>query len=381
MNGKWTSCLALGVGVVFAVAVPAWADFPFDGLITLSRVEADPDATYLLSEQNGPWLIMTCSFSGEGAEQQAKELVYELRKRYKMPAYMHKMDFEFGEAYSRCFSRYGGQRKARYIRGPEAEEIAVLVGDFNEVDDANSQKVLEKIKYLKPECLKTSKGKKTNVTLAGWRSVVKSYQKMLDNGKEKRGPMGSAFMIPNPLRPKEYFTPGGVDKFVEEMNSLFEYSLLKCPGKYTVQVATFTGRSVLKKESEITDTDLRLKGDSKLDQAGLQAHNLTVALRAKGYEAYEFHEQYASTVTVGSFESAGTPRPDGKIEINPAIHQIMNTFAGKPLQPGQVPAGMPNLGMSPQVIAGIPLDVQPKPVLVPKRSIGADYARDTTNAR
>lgn len=380
MNGKRISCLVLFLGLVLAAGL-ARAEFPFQNLLTLNRVEADPDKIYSLGEENGPWLIMACSFSGDGCEQQARELVYELRKRYKMEAYLHKMDFEFGEAHGRCFSRYGGLRKARYIRGDESVEIAVLVGNFNDVDDPDTQKTLEKVKTLHPDCLNLGDGKKTNVTLAGWRSVVKFYQGYVDKDKQKRGPMGSAFVIPNPLRPKEYFTPGGVDKLVADMNKNVEHSLLKCPGKYTVQVATFTGKSVLKKESELSDRDLTLQpGQSKLDEAALKAHNLTVALRQKGYEAYEFHEEYASIVTVGSFESVGSPRQDGKIEIDRSVLQIMNTFAGKPLQAGAAPAGA-NLGMSPQVIAGIPLDVQPKPVMVPKRSIGADYARDSTRNR
>ena len=39
-----------------------------------------------------------------------------------------------------------------------------------------------------------------------------------------------------------------------------------------------------------------------------KAHKMTVALRAKGYEAYEFHDRYASIVTVGSYDRPDDPR-------------------------------------------------------------------------
>ena len=58
--------------------------------MTPNRVEADPDRPYPVKEENGPWMIMACSFSGDGAEKQAKDLALELRKRYKLEAYTHK---------------------------------------------------------------------------------------------------------------------------------------------------------------------------------------------------------------------------------------------------------------------------------------------------
>ena len=51
-----------------------------------------------------------------------------------------------------------------------------------------------------------------------------------------------------------------------------------------------------------------------------------------------------STVAVGSFNSVGTPRSDGKIEINPAIHQLM-----------QFGAKQEN-GTSRTTVVGVPLD-------------------------
>ena len=58
----------LGVGIFLAVGLAAvvqaapWA--PWERLLTLRRVEADPDKTYAVTGDNGPWMILACSFSG-----------------------------------------------------------------------------------------------------------------------------------------------------------------------------------------------------------------------------------------------------------------------------------------------------------------------------
>jgi hypothetical protein len=310
------------------LAAPPWA-----GIISSKKVEADPNKTYNLSPECGPWLIMACSFSGERAEQQARELVLELRQRYKMNAYMHRMHFQVGEeVLGRGVDRYGNPVRMRYRRPPQFDEIAVMVGDFPAVDDPEAQQTLEKIKYCQPECLKPSAEKPTSQNLAAWRM----FTKYVRAEKESLGPMCKAFLTTNPLLPREYFAPKGMDALVEQMNADLPYSLLRCPGKYTVQVATFTGTVILDPQRIQRIQQGQEDFESNLDKAALAAHKLTEALRMKGYEAYEFHDRCASIVTVGSFDSVGTPRPDGKIELNPQIHAIMELFRAEPADtPGQ----------------------------------------------
>jgi len=212
--------------------------------------------------------------------------------------------------------------------------------------------------------------KPTNRSLAGLRWLQKQ---MLARGneKKKKGPMGHAFITTNPLLPKEYFIPKGIDDFVLKMNKGVTHSLLDCPGKYTVQVAHFTGRVTLN-QREIEDVSKGAKvKESRLAEAAEKAHKLTEALRMKGWKAYEFHDRYASIVTVGSFNSVGTPRPDGVTEINPKVHAIIETFkAQQASTPGKL-AG----AFVPKVVVGIPCDIQPKPVHVPKRSIAVAHNR------
>ena len=69
----------------------------------------------------------------------------------------------------------------------------------------------------------------------------------------KRGPMGQAFFTRNPLLPREYFVPKGVDTFVAKMNEGVEHSLLDCPGRQTIQVATFRGKTFLQTSAQEDD--------------------------------------------------------------------------------------------------------------------------------
>ena len=112
--------------------------------------------------------------------------------------------------------------------------------------------------------------------------------------------------------------------------------------------------------------------ESQLAKAAEKAHQLTEALRMKGWEAYEFHDRYASIVTVGSFDSVGTQRADGMIEIHPEIQTIMAYCRGQPTNrptpPGHLPTNV-------QMLLGIPFDVQPRLVYVPKRPIAREIAR------
>ncbi len=372
MNGKRICCL-VALGTAWALGGSADAAGPFDQLLSLRRVEADPDKSYRVTEDNGPWMIMACSFSGDGAEQQARELVLELRKRYKLPAYVYKMHFAFGEETGRGFDRRGRAWRMGFgaERGgggtSEIQEVAVLVGDYQAVDDPDAQRTLRKLKYTRPQSLEVNERKKTSQSLAGWRMIQKDAQAWLGSNKKDKGPMGHAFVTTNPLLPKDVFAPKGIDPLVVEMNKGAKHSLLNCPGKYTVQVATFRGNVIIEQSEiqAIENGDKKMK--SQLDKAAMKAHKLTEALRIKGWEAYEFHDRNASIVTVGSFHSVGTPRPDGKTEINPGIYEIMQIFGAgkKALAERKVNS-----------LVGIPFDIQAVPVEVPKRSISRELASD-----
>lgn len=360
-------------------AAPPWA-----GLLSVGRIEADPNKTYAVTDANGPYMIMACSFSGPEAEKQAKELVLELRKKHKLEAYLHKVHFKLddpnGETSANGSPRRRSYQYARFMAHPDRykdgaiKEVAVMVGNYRAVEDPDTQKTLKTLKSAQPDCLQVEKGKRTSQTLAALR-FVQQHVAMEGNQTKGRGPMGHAFVTTNPLLPPDYYAPKGVvDELVLKMNKKVEHSLLDCPGKYTVQVARFTGEvTINQREIAEIQSGLGAKKAKRLplEEAAEKAHILTEALRLKGYEAYEFHDRYASIVTVGSFDSVGAPRPDGKIEINPKILAIIDFFKAKdPQIPGQ-PAGAMQL----KQLADIYFDMQPMPVEVPKRSISRELAR------
>ena len=145
--------------------------------------------------------------------------------------------------------------------------------------------------------------------------------------------------------------------------------MLTNPGKFTVRVATFTGNVILdqKKVAEVEKTG-RMK--SRLMEAGEKASRLAKALRDRGVEAYEFHDRHESIVTIGNFQSVGTPRDDGRIEIDRRILKVIESYG--PKQTAVAGAA----GLQPRTLEGIPFDIQPKPIHVPRRSIASDYARN-----
>ena len=251
-----------------------------------------------------------------------------------------------------------------------------MVGNYLSVEDAEAQKALKKIKYANPKCLEIKEDKPTNQSLAGWRQL----RRWSAVRTSTFGPMAHAFITTNPLVPPEYYAPKGLDPLVVEMNENAEFSLLDCPGKYTVQVATFTGKVVIK-QNEIDEIQSgKKKFESSLTEAAAKAHELAKALRMKGWEAYEFHDRNASIVTVGSFNSVGTPRPDGKIEINPQIHTIIDTFKAKEVKDVknvslQTALSQNALPVKYESLIGINFDIQPIPVEVPKRSISTTLNR------
>ena len=369
-ESSWRFVFAVLVAIAASRAV--WAAPPWTKLLLFKHLEADPAELYPITDENGPWLIMAATFSGEGAKEQVRELIYELRKDFKLPAYSYQRKFEYSKPVrGKGLTPQGEAPLMRYRRDQDVVEIAVLVGDFATVDDREAQKVLKKLKHARPKSLDVSP-EKSNQALAAYRMLqAKAKQALFPQGNDSRGPMGNAFVVTNPLLPREYFVPKGVDKLVVEMNEGVPHSLLDCPEPYTVKVATFSGHAVILDQKRQAAIDRGELPKSYLEEAAKNSHLLTEALRRKGYEAYEFHDRNSSIVTVGSFSTVGTKRRDGKIEINPAIHTIMRTFGVETkVEPGQ----RAEIGKL-KKLNGIPFDVQPLPVEVPRMTISGTYDR------
>jgi hypothetical protein len=343
-----------------AIAAPSW-----QAIIPFRKVEADPSKEYTLTQDHGPWLIMCRAFAGETAEQDAHALVLELRSQYKLKAYVHVQKYDFTKKeIGKGFDKYGAPKVMRPENGTRFDEYAVLVGDFADDEDPRVNDTLEAIKNAWPKCLDIKQGQGQSQRYWGVR--LKTREKA---GAKERGPMRMAFLTRNPLLPDEFFVPKGLDPVVREMNKNLKYSLLKNPSNYTVRIATFRGSIA----TTIRARDYEAAKSKQIEQSRLSkgeedAQKLVEGLRKDGVEAYVFHDLNESIVTVGSFDSVGDPRPDGKIEINPAVHQTIEHYK----------ADAKNFGVGTygaRKLHGVTLDVQPMPVAVPKDSIGSQYVK------
>lgn len=372
MDCRQLSICTIALGLAVLSPVPVLAAPPWLSLVPFKRVEADPDKTYELEEGHGPWMIMCTSFAGETAEEQAHDLVLELRRKFKLEAYTFRQSFDFTKPeIGLGLSQYGGPKRMKYRNAVKFEEIAVLVGHFQSIEHPEVAKTLEKLKYARPECLDITKHKDTSQRFIGLRTF---YNLVSNNPENKsRGPMGSAFVSRNPLLPEEFFVSKGLDPFVVDMNEGLKFSLLENPGKYTVRVATFRGVESFKPDEFAEKISKR----SKIQEAAEKAERLTFALRERGVEAYQFHDRTESIVTIGAFDSVGEPRADGKTEINPQVHRLMLEYGPiKTALPGQTVAVV-----QPKMEAGLPFDPQPLPVEVPRQSLGAAYNRSNSLLR
>jgi hypothetical protein len=368
---------------------------------------AHAPGSFQLTQQSGPWLILATTFSGEGAEGQARDLCAEIQKTQRLPAYVHEMTFDLtdNEPVGRGVDRYGAPVRMRYRTGSKRQEWAVLVGNYPSVDDTIAARDLMAIKSAKPQTLEIDESGHTNQNLANTRVMLASWTEKDEQG----GPMRAAFMTRNPLLPDSYFAPKGVDKFVEKMNKEFEHSALKIPGKQTIRVATFRGRGTLVGASQSRSSKSRRKNaeNDPLMEAAENAHLLCEEMRSKGWEAYEFHDTTESWVSVGSFDSvvdgSGQPLPDA-VEIVRTFGAAHNT-SPTPLEKqrgagtesaraaevkqqfnslfssevGQVASGMNpkyaqvafEKGQPPRPI---PFDVYPEAIDAPKKTVSSGFA-------
>lgn len=281
-------------------------------------VEADPKKDYPVTQENGPWMIMVTSFYAKvptpevRAEtyEQAKQLALEIRRTHKIPAYTFIQRSDFGKDLPSTRHRRPkttglridpAQLESGQIELPEDmattelvktkvrefDQVAVLAGNYATIDQAN--RVIEK-------------------KFRNW--FPDSMRKILDQRPSKaKGPFWRAFATPNPYVPKEYLQEQEPDRLLVQMNS-GPYSLYDCPGRYSVLVATFSGRSYVdyhKNKINQFVNELETKDQDRLERAAVEAFELAKALRQHSWEAYVFHDYNSSMVTIGNFNDANDP--------------------------------------------------------------------------
>lgn len=359
MDSSRRPSLATGfVAVIACCLLDGGQAFAQSGWLPTSWFSSAPatpsNATFPLSEKDGPWLVLASTFRGEGARDDARRLAQELRGTYKLEAFTHEKSFDYtGRPQGLGLNPDGSPKRMRYANSAQVTEVAVLVGSFAAVDDPRGQKVLAKIKSLEPQALAGAGGQSR---------AFSDFKRSMGLSASGKGPMKLAFMIPNPLLPETFFAQNRIDQFVLDMNADVEHSLLDCPGRYTVRVAVFTGAGTVdQKQIENGGSESQL--DGRLVQAAEKAHSLVLALRRRGHQAWEFHDRDSSIVCVGSFEQLAGQTADGGAVVNPAIAKVVSDLGPDPQKLSQ---GV----LLPRTIDGIMLEIEPKPIEVPKLARG-----------
>ena len=315
-----------------------------------------------LSEEDGPWLILAATFVGETSRDRAEKLATEIRRDMKLPAFIYREKFDFT---GRLNSSNPSARQMRYANQYEYEAYAVLVGEYDSVENKQVNADLELIKTAKPRVYgdpaEVAAERDTTTPVKMVEAISRKLLKLRD--EKTNGPMAAAFVTRNPMLPQEFFQSPQVDSFVRQLNEGLNYSLLECNGKYTVVVATFEGQSTIvdgKHEKDFKESADRMQKFLR------DADKMTTELRRQGVKAYQFHDRFRSVVTVGSFATLGRELPDGRFEYAADIRATMQKYSAYNPQKARMIPGQNRVAAN--HAAMIPFDVKPTPIAVPKVS-------------
>lgn len=359
----------LCVGLIAAVAPAAAADRP--SLLKMfgrRSVEADRSKDYILSEEDGPWLILASTFVGKDAKQRAERLVLEIRRDLNLPAFRYQEKFDFT---GNVDQKNQLAKQMRYANQYEYEAYAVLVGEYDTVEHPDLENDLQTLKSATPDVFRDPDAASAETDPINPVTAVKALHRKLIESRddEAKGPMVNAFVTRNPMLPDEYFQAPQVDSFVHSLNEDKEFSLLECEGKYTVVVRTFEGYGTVVDGKQEKDFEPSIE---RLDRFAADAAKMVKALRRKGEEAYQFHDRHSSRVTVGSFDNLGRELPDGRFVYAPEIRKVMEKYrAFNSKKARRVPGKQ---GVAANHAAMIPFDVKPTPVAVPRVSKRSLYS-------
>jgi len=246
---------------------------------------------YLLTKENGPFMVIAKTFRGQDAERYALALVLELQRDYGLPAYiLRTKDFPRNSMIRNVPpTAPAGMNRAR-LTEPEKvrsfDEAAVLVG--NEKTLRGQEVLWHKVKKLKPKCLDGMP------KLYFWREGL-----------------SQALRVTNPYVPAQNLFPGRHDPLVTQMNE-GKNSVYNCPGNFSLQVAEFRGRATFESEKTKPFAHLDLKRSplvTAAEDAERVAKNLSrdPEIKQMGYQAYVYHDRLSSRVMVGSFNSPNDP--------------------------------------------------------------------------
>jgi hypothetical protein len=327
-----------------------------------------PVEPYLLTPQQGPFMVMARTFRGPEASKYALALCMELRNRFQLPAYIYYMKIRPGGSNIQNVMPTAAARDAGVKPGNEPaiekyrtyDEAAVLVGNAKTIDD--SEKILKRVKGLKPECLEQMptiwghrKGEGLKRAMLTTNPLIPAQY--LYPGKE-RVPAGTVHghaVAQNGLKPGSAFDPyvataslnqrRPMDPLLKRMNSGGR-NLTKCPAPYALQVAEFSGRQSLDVKDTRFLSDAGLKSSplrTAHEDAERMADSLMKCKAAGGFQAYVYHDRSSSKVFIGGFTGPDDPNVKKVMDAIPAWSQEMlqRGFSQLPLAPATMLTPVP----------------------------------------
>ncbi len=253
-----------------------------------------PLEPFLLTKDNGPFMVLAYTFRGPDAPRQAQALVMELRSKFRLPAYIllprkfpNRSNIRGVPPQAATFATRDDVGVPEIYR--TLDEAAVLVGDEKSVKDSNT--LMHKVKKLHPE-------------------TVDGLQQMW-HWRKGQG-LTRAIMTTNPFIPAESLFPQQQDIMISQIND-GPHNIKNCPGRYTLEIANFAGRKTMDPEN-----DKRFIGGQSLKKSPLvtasdDAERLAEALsrdneiQQTGYQPYVYHDRFSSRVMIGSFNTPDDP--------------------------------------------------------------------------
>ena len=183
----------------------------------------EPVEPYLLTKETGPFMVLARVFRGPDAERMALALVKELRNDFGLPAYiLRTKDFPGRSLIRGTPPTVPSEVMAPDIKMPEKirtfDEAAVLVGNEKTLADAGET---------------LAQGQETQAEVPARRCPRPFWW---------RTGLSSALRTTNPYLPAQTLFPQARDRLVVQINSGLR-SIANCPGRYSLQVAEFSGRS------------------------------------------------------------------------------------------------------------------------------------------
>jgi hypothetical protein len=200
-----------------------------DDLKTTMDLPSDPIEPWLLTKEAGPFMVSAKTFRGVDADRMALALAKELRNKHGLPAYILRTKDFPGKSRIRGLPPTSDPQVAQASTAvPEKyrtfDEAAVLVGDCK--TEKESLELLHKVKKIKPDCLNEM------AKIFTWREGL-----------------SHAIRTANPYVAAQHLYPKKQDKLILQMNDS-PLSVANCPGRYTLQIAMFSGRATFNEKDE-----------------------------------------------------------------------------------------------------------------------------------